>query len=93
MEEEWRVFLSENAPGLYEEMLSSVKHAAKWRDDEITRLRSELEVVHAISNHMKSKLTRISTICTPVQISAFRILKEVLDICLEQSPDEKEGRE
>ena len=33
MESEWRVYLKENAPELYEAMLADVKWAAKWRDD------------------------------------------------------------
>jgi len=41
MEEEWRIFLKENAPKLYENMLSSVKHAAAWRNAKIEKLQQE----------------------------------------------------
>lgn len=61
MEEEWRVFLSQNAPELYEEMLSSVKHAAKWRDDEITRLRAELDAANETIKKLRKEIVVLKT--------------------------------
>lgn len=41
MEEQWRIYLKDNAPKLYDEMLSSVKWAAEWRDNQITELKQK----------------------------------------------------
>jgi len=43
MEPEWRVFLREHAPKLYEQMLSDVKWDAEWRDKKITELEQQLK--------------------------------------------------
>lgn len=43
MEEEWRLYLKEHAPELYEKMLGSVSWAAEWRDKKITELKGHLE--------------------------------------------------
>lgn len=43
MEEEWRVYLKENAPELYKQMLNSIKHQANWRDRQIEQLQAELD--------------------------------------------------
>ncbi len=42
MEEEWRIYLRENAPKLYEQMLSSVKWQAEWREKRIANLEAQL---------------------------------------------------
>lgn len=41
MEEEWRLFLKDNAPELYEKMRDSVSWAAEWRDNKIEALTAE----------------------------------------------------
>lgn len=44
MEEEWRKWMRENAPpGLHEQMLGSLKHAASWRDRAIAELEDRAE--------------------------------------------------
>ena len=41
MESEWRLYLKEHAPELYEQMKKEVAWAGKWRDDKIKRYRKE----------------------------------------------------
>ena len=43
MESEWRLYLKEHAPELYEEMLADVKWAAEWRDKKIDKLELNLK--------------------------------------------------
>ena len=40
MEEEWRIYLKEKAPELYQVMLESLEHDLRWRDEEIERLKN-----------------------------------------------------
>ena len=42
MEAEWRAYLREHAPELYQQMLADVTHSAKWRDERIDELESAL---------------------------------------------------
>ena len=43
MEEEWRLYLKNNDEELYNQMLSSVKWAAQWRDDKIEACEVRIE--------------------------------------------------
>ena len=42
MEEEWKVYLKENAPQLYKDMKHSISHSARWRDDKIAELKEKV---------------------------------------------------
>lgn len=42
MEPEWRKYLRENAPELYDEMLSELEYSLKWRDDYIRKLEEKV---------------------------------------------------
>ena len=42
MEEEWRLFLKDSAPELYEQMIGSISWAAEWRDKKISEITAEL---------------------------------------------------
>lgn len=38
MEEEWRTYLRDNAPELYQQALDSLNHECEWRDRRIQEL-------------------------------------------------------
>lgn len=61
MEEQWRIYLKENAPDLYKEMLESVRWAAEWRDNQIKELKQKCkdkdEAIIALQGALGALLT------------------------------------
>jgi len=50
MEEEWRIYLKEHAPELYQSMLVSISWAAEWRDKRIKKLLNSVEEMKCCAN-------------------------------------------
>lgn len=63
MEEEWRVYLKEHRPDLYEQMLKSMQHSVTWQNElllEVARLLEDASVVvweHDEDSPMADKLS------------------------------------
>lgn len=55
MEPEWRTYLRENAPELYEAMIADVKWSLEWRDDHITFL---IKLVERYERFIRNDHTR-----------------------------------
>jgi len=43
MESEWRIYLQENAPKLYDEMRKELEWMCQWRDNLISELKNKQE--------------------------------------------------
>lgn len=56
MEQEWRLYLKENAPELYDEMRKSLEHDLGWRDKHIMELKKKLNALISAAMWLKNFL-------------------------------------
>jgi len=80
MEEEWRVYLKENAPELYKQMLNSIKHQSNWRDRQIEQLQEEnVRLLNGLKRLASPEAFHISKTTTKEDVMRMEYAEQIIN--------------